>query len=53
MTSTEMKTREILKQADIRIGGSRPQDILVNDKRFYSRVMRYRELGLGDNYEGS
>lgn len=34
----------------ISIGGSQPQDIEVLDKRFYSKVIRYRELGLGESY---
>lgn len=50
MISTETRITELLKQAGIEIGGSRPQDIIVHDKRFFNRVIRYRELGLGESY---
>jgi len=36
--------------AGVNIGGSKPQDIDVLDNRFYSQVIRYRELGLGESY---
>lgn len=50
MNSAERRVKELLKMAGINIGGSNPQDINVYDKRFYSRVIRYRELGLGESY---
>ena len=42
--------KQLLAQADVKIGGSRPQDIVVHDERLYNRVVRYRELGLGEAY---
>jgi cyclopropane-fatty-acyl-phospholipid synthase len=50
MNSTEKQVKELLKMAGINVGGSEPQDIDVLDKRFYGKVMRYRELGLGESY---
>jgi len=50
MNSTEKRVKELLKMGGINIGGSMPQDIDVLDKRFYGKVMRYRELGLGESY---
>jgi cyclopropane-fatty-acyl-phospholipid synthase len=40
----------VLKQADIEVGGSRPQDITVHEKRLFDRVIRYGSLGLGESY---
>lgn len=42
--------QQILGQADIQIGGKRPQDIIVNNDDFYKRVLREGELGLGESY---
>lgn len=50
MNGAEIRVTKLLKQAGVDIGGSKPQDIVVNDKRFYNRVIRYRELGLGESY---
>lgn len=41
---------DLLKRADIKIGGKRQQDITVKDDRFYKRVIRDGELGLGESY---
>ncbi|MFO7554026.1 MAG: cyclopropane fatty acyl phospholipid synthase [Desulfobacterales bacterium] len=40
----------LLSMADIKIGGKRPWDIHVNDDRFYARVLRDKNLGLGEAY---
>ncbi len=37
--------------ADIQVGGDRPWDIEVHDDRFFDRVLRDRELGLGESYQ--
>jgi len=50
MITAETRVTELLKQADVKIGGSRPQDIIVHNKLFFNRVIRYRELGLGESY---
>ncbi len=47
---SESFVRELLAQAGIEIGGSRPWDIQVHDGRFYGRVLRERNLGLGEAY---
>lgn len=50
MKNIETTAQELLKLADITIGGTRPQDIAVHDKRLYKRVIRDGELGLGEAY---
>jgi len=42
--------KELLAQAGITINGSEPYDIQVKDDRFYARVLREAELGLGESY---
>jgi cyclopropane-fatty-acyl-phospholipid synthase len=37
-------------RADIRIGGERPFDIKVADKRIFGRLLRDGQLGLGESY---
>ena len=46
----EHAAREILRKADITIGGDRPGDITVHDHRFYGRVLRGGSLALGESY---
>jgi cyclopropane-fatty-acyl-phospholipid synthase len=36
--------------ADVKVGGTRPQDITIHNPRFYKRVLAQRELGLGESY---
>ncbi|MEK7060363.1 MAG: cyclopropane fatty acyl phospholipid synthase, partial [Patescibacteria group bacterium] len=50
MTSARTFIERLLKKADVTIGGDRPQDIVVHDERFFSRVIRYGSLGLGEAY---
>ncbi|MCR4275940.1 MAG: cyclopropane fatty acyl phospholipid synthase [Candidatus Parcubacteria bacterium] len=50
MASARTFVTELLKKAEVEIGGSRPQDIQVHDERFYNRVIRYGTLGLGESY---
>ena len=40
----------LLARADVAIDGDRPWDIRVHDDRFYSRVIRNGNLGLGEAY---
>jgi len=40
----------LLAHADIVINGPNPWDIQVHDKRWYSRVLRDKNLGLGESY---
>jgi len=42
--------RDLLGLAGIQVNGSRPWDIQVHDDRFYRRVLRERNLGLGESY---
>lgn len=42
--------RELLVQAGIRINGPNPWDIRVHDARWYTRVIRDKNLGLGESY---
>lgn len=41
---------DILKKADIRVGGNRPWDIQIHNPKFYNRVLRDGSLGLGESY---
>jgi len=41
---------ELLLAADVKIGGKRPQDIKVHDKKLFARVLRDGDLGLGEAY---
>lgn len=50
MASARTFVESLLKKADIRIGGSRPQDIQVHDERLFNRIIRYGTLGLGEAY---
>jgi len=50
MASPQTSFAELLKKADIEIGGSRPQDLQVRDGRLFARVMRHGSLGLGEAY---
>ena len=42
---------ELLARADIEVGGARPHDIVVHDDSMWERVLRDRELGLGETYQ--
>lgn len=46
----EKRVLGVLKELDVEVGGSRPQDIHVHDTRVYKRVMREGSLGLGEAY---
>lgn len=50
MASTRDFFRDTLAKADVKLGGTRPQDITVHDDRLFGRVMRYGTLGLGEGY---
>lgn len=50
MASPRAFVEELLKKADVMIGGSRPQDMVVHDERLFSRVLRSGTLGLGEAY---
>ena len=47
---SERIMRGLLETADIAVGGTRPWDIQVHDRRFYGRVLRDVELGIGESY---
>lgn len=49
-SSAEHVIQELLESADVRIGGTRDWDLQVHDDRFYDRVLREVELGLGESY---
>ena len=50
MASARAFVTELLKKADVEIGGERPQDITVHDERLFNRAIRYGTLGLGEAY---
>ncbi len=43
--------RRLLDAAGVEVNGARPWDIQVHDERLYERVLRDRELGLGESYQ--
>jgi len=47
---SEMVLRELLESAGVQINGEQPHDIQVHDPRFFDRVLREVELGLGESY---
>jgi cyclopropane-fatty-acyl-phospholipid synthase len=47
---SEAAVRELLGYAGIHVNGSNPWDIQIHDERFYDRVLREVELGLGESY---
>ncbi len=51
MLDTEATAQRLLDQAGIELNGSRPWDIQVHDQRLWARVLRDRELGLGESYQ--
>lgn len=50
MATPEIIIRELLDSAEIKINGSQPWDLQVNDARLYERVLRDSSLGLGEAY---
>lgn len=42
--------QEMLRKADITVGGSRPWDIQVTNPDFFKRVLQEGSLGLGESY---
>ncbi|MFT5134729.1 MAG: cyclopropane-fatty-acyl-phospholipid synthase, partial [Gammaproteobacteria bacterium] len=50
MNAAHRKIKELLKLADVRIGGDRPWDMRVHDDRLYERILVKGTLGLGEAY---
>lgn len=50
MSKHERMAKQILKAADIKIGGKRAQDIQVNNQRFYEWTLSNGPLGAGESY---
>ena len=48
--SARQEIADLLRTADIEIGGSRPWDLQVHDERFYRRVLAEGSLGAGESY---
>lgn len=46
----QRRVEALLQEADVTVGGDRPQDIRVEDPRFYARVLAQGSLGLGESY---
>ena len=44
------KFSEMLEPAGIRIDGTDPWDIQVHDRRWFRRILREKNLGLGESY---
>jgi cyclopropane-fatty-acyl-phospholipid synthase len=41
---------ELLRSADVEIGGTRPRDIHINNEDFYERILSQGSLALGESY---
>ena len=41
---------ELMESADVRVNGDRPWDIQVHDARFFDRMIRHGQLGIGEAY---
>ncbi len=50
MSYDEKLVKEILAKVDIKINGKRPWDIKVYNPDFYSRILSYGSLALGESY---
>jgi cyclopropane-fatty-acyl-phospholipid synthase len=50
MAGSEIVARRLLAAAGVVVGGPNPWDVHVNDDRVWDRVIRDRELGLGESY---
>jgi cyclopropane-fatty-acyl-phospholipid synthase len=50
VVSPEKIITSLLSQAGVAVGGKNPWDIVVHDHRFYARVLRRQNLGLGEAY---
>ena len=50
MRTQQRVVEEILGQAGVQINGPNPWDIQVKDPRFYPRILRHKNLGLGESY---
>ena len=50
MKSARAFVEALLEKADVKIGGNRPQDIVVHDERLFNRILRSGTLGLGEAY---
>jgi len=47
---SETFIRNLLAMAEVQVNGSNPWDIQVHDPRFYDRLVRDVQLGLGESY---
>ena len=50
MADFKVTVCKLFKSVDIEVNGSRPFDIQVHNKLFYSRVLSKKSLGLGESY---
>ena len=48
--SSRALASQVLERAGIQVNGPRPWDIHISDERFYDRVLRDGNLGLGESY---
>lgn len=50
MSRAKQTIEELLAYADVRVNGSRPWDIKVNDERVYKAVLRGGSMAFGESY---
>ncbi|OOC09709.1 cyclopropane fatty acyl phospholipid synthase [Thioalkalivibrio halophilus] len=48
--SARQQVTELLRSADVEVGGERPRDIQVHDERLYQRILAEGSLGAGEAY---
>lgn len=46
----EALVTKLMAAADVRVNGDRPWDITVHDPRFFDRMIRHGQLGIGEAY---
>ncbi|RZA26680.1 MAG: cyclopropane fatty acyl phospholipid synthase [Lysobacteraceae bacterium] len=46
----QLRVNQLLAEADVVVGGSRPWDLQVHDPHFHARVLGQGSLGLGESY---
>ncbi|MCU0601684.1 MAG: cyclopropane fatty acyl phospholipid synthase [Desulfobacterales bacterium] len=50
MSSSRKMVETLFSRAGVTVGGTNPWDITVTDERFFTRVLREKNLGLGEAY---
>lgn len=49
-SSAKALVTELMEKAGVQLDGSNQWDLQVKDERFYSQILRFKSLGLGESY---